>query len=382
MQTQWNILQPDLQLVDTIREHLDCHPILARILANRRFMSTDMVDTFLSPSMAALPSPENLVDMDKAVARICTALQQDEKILVVGDYDADGVTATAVLVDFLQASGARVQYHLPHRVEEGYGFSPEQVMQLALPGKAGLIITVDCGTSSHEGVEAARRFGIDVVVTDHHNPESSLPEALAVINPKRGGHSQPLADLAGVGVAFYLAVALRAALREQGWWDSRPEPNLKALCDFVAIGTIADIVPLTGINRTLTRAGLEVMGTGARPGIQALLQASGIRSSPVTAEDIAFRLAPRINAAGRMAHARLAFNLLRACDPDKAGGLADTLNALNSRRQQTEGKIFREAVARIDNQPGLADKKTILLADTHWHEGVLGIVATTGLWFC
>jgi single-stranded-DNA-specific exonuclease len=375
MQTQWNILQPDPQLVLTIRNHLDCHPIFAKVLANRGLDAPDLIDPFISPSMADLPSPLLLADMDKAVARICRALEENEKILVIGDYDADGVTATVVVVDFLKAAGGCIAHHLPHRVTEGYGFGPPHVMQLALPQKAGLIITVDNGTASHEGVKAAGRFGIDVIITDHHNLEESLPEALAVVNPKREGHARELAELAGVGVAFYLIIALRAALRERGWWENRPEPNLKCLCDYVAIGTVADIVPLTGINRILTRSGLELMGSSVRPGVRALLQACGIQRNLVTADDIAYRLAPRINAAGRMAHANLAFELLHTSDPSRAGGLADTLNALNSRRQQSENRIYKEAITRIDSQSAQETKKTILLADSDWHEGVLGIVA-------
>jgi single-stranded-DNA-specific exonuclease len=375
MQMQWNILRPEPALVQQIQQHLDCHPVLATVLANRHLISPDQIDMFINPSLNMLPSPMLLKDMDKAVQRLCTALKNDELILVIGDYDADGVTATAVMVEFLKAANALVDFHLPHRTREGYGFSPSHVMQLAVPQGVKLILTVDCGTSSHAAVDAAKRFGIDVIITDHHSIETDLPDALAVVNPKRPNQSDALADLAGVGVAFYLAIALRMALRDSGWWTTRPEPNLKALCDLVAIGTVADIVPLTGVNRILTKAGLDQINSGTRPGIQAALSASGVRRSTVTSDDIGFRLAPRLNAAGRMAHAIEAFNLLAASDLSAAEQKAELLNSLNSRRQSVENRIYQQIVTRIESGPGYLSKNAIVMADTGWHEGVLGIVA-------
>ena len=375
MHPQWNILEPDPRLVRQIQENLRCHPVTATVIANRQRHSAESAVDFLQSSISDLPSPLLLGDMQTAVERICRALAKEENILVIGDYDADGVTSTALMVDFLQAAGARVSAHLPHRIHEGYGFAPVHVMQLARPRETGLIITVDCGSSNHEAVAAASRFGIDTIITDHHNIDPPYPDACAVINPKKDPQPNPLEGLAGVGVAFYLIIALRTALREKGWWQQRPEPNLKAYCDLVAIGTIADMVPLLGVNRILTKAGLDQINQARRPGLQALLNAAGVHHKAITAEDIAFRIAPRINAAGRIAHAQIAMDLLCAPTPATAEKLAETLNGLNHRRQAIEKRIYDEIEDRMERRPDFLKRQTLLLAGADWHEGVLGIVA-------
>jgi single-stranded-DNA-specific exonuclease len=375
MQMQWKILRPDRDLVEHIQQEIQCHLVTATILANRGIGSGGHAAEFFHPSLENLPNPSRLKGIPQAVERIVLALRRNEKIMVFGDYDADGVTATAVVVNFLTAAGADVFHHLPHRVQEGYGLSPAHIMQLAVTRRAGLIITVDCGSGSCEAVAAANRFGIDVIITDHHNMEGALPDAHAVINPKMPGQPAELMDLAGVGVAFYLVIALRSALRDQGWWTDRPEPNLKSYCDLVAIGTIADMVSLKGVNRILARAGLQQINKDPRPGIKALCSASGIRHSPFTAEDISFRLGPRVNAAGRMAHPRMAYDLLNAADMETARRLAEDLNILNHRRQAAETEIYDRIVASLENRRDWADRCSLLLSGFGWHEGVLGIVA-------
>jgi single-stranded-DNA-specific exonuclease len=347
----------------------------ATILANRGINTFAQAMDFFNPSLETLPSPFLLSGIDAAAERIQAALKKSEKILVIGDYDVDGVTGTAVMVQFLRLAGGDVIYHLPHRFKEGYGFYPIHVNQLALSQGVKVIITVDCGMGSHAAVEAANRFGIDVIITDHHKQGKSNPKAFAIVNPKCDGVGNGLQDLAGVGVAFYLVIALRSALRQSGWWRYRPEPNLKSLCDLVALGTVADIVPLMGANRILTKAGLDQINLAIRPGIQALIDASGIKQRPISAGDLAFRMAPRINAAGRMAHAGLAFDLLCAGNSDEAKRSAETLNVLNQRRQQIENQLFEEIVNKLDTQPDLLERKTIVLAGVDWHTGVLGIVA-------
>ena len=374
MQMQCEILQPDPELVRQIQHQLDCHPILATVLANRNLASAGQAADFLDPTLQSLPNPMELTGMREAADRIHAAMKNNERILVFGDYDADGVTATAVLVGFLRCAGADVCAHLPHRMLEGYGLQPDHITQLVVPKKIGLIITVDCGSSSHEAVEAAKRFGIDVIVTDHHNIESR-PDAVAVINPKLPRQPESLVPLAGVGVAFYLTIGLRMILRENGWWKDRKEPNLSALCDLVAIGTIADVVPLVGVNRILTKTGLRQMNQCPRPGIEALKLASGIRSRSIGSDDISFRLTPRINAAGRIAHAKTAFELLTAPTLDIAQQTADMLDQLNKRRQGIEQQTFDQILRQLASRPDLLDRKTLLLADNNWHEGVLGIVA-------
>lgn len=375
MQMQWRILQPDRQLVREIQQGLQCHPVTAAILANRNIGSLHQARDFMQANLENLPPPTTLRGIPKAVDRIVRALHHREKIMVFGDYDADGITATAVMVNFLKAAGADVFHHLPHRVKEGYGLSPTHITQMAVPRRAGLIITVDCGSSSFDAVAAAGRFGIDVIVSDHHSIDGDLPDALVVINPKMAGQPAQLCDLAGVGVAFYLVIALRAALRAQGWWQDRPEPNLKAYCDLVAIGTVADMVSLKGVNRILARAGLDQINSDPRPGVKALLAASGIRHSPVNAEDISFRLGPRLNAAGRVAHPAIAFDLLNASSLEKARPLAEDLNALNQRRQETENQIYGRIIDHLENSPDQIARNSLVLAGHAWHEGVLGIVA-------
>ena len=375
MQMQWKILQPDPAIVEAIGKHLNCSAITATILANRDISTPAQAEAFLHPALDTLPEPMALSGMQAAVERICKALEQKEKILVFGDYDADGVTATAVLARFLTDAGANVQAHIPHRIEEGYGLKPAHINQLAAPSKVGLIITVDCGSSSHAAVEAAHRFGIDTIITDHHEIETA-PGALAVINPKMPGQHSDFQCLAGVGVAFYLVIGLRAALRANGWWNRRNEPNLIALCDMVAIGTIADMVPLTGVNRILAKAGLKQMNASTNPGIEALCAISKIDPGLISSEAIAFRLAPRINAAGRISHALAALNLLNATSSLQARKLAETLNQLNLRRQALESEIFNQITRQIDGRKDLLARNTLLLADHRWHPGVLGIVAS------
>lgn len=375
MKMEWIINRPDPDLVDSIQKRLQCHPVTAKVLANRAICSAEQAACFFQPSLKTLPSPMGLVSMQTALDRLYIAITQKEKILVFGDYDADGVTATSLMVSFLKSVGADVTYHLPHRIEEGYGLQSVHITQVAVPRQIRLIVTVDCGSSSSEAVAAAQRFGIDVIITDHHNIGDQLPQAVAVINPKRPGQPKDLTDLAGVGVAFYLAIGLRMHLRSKGWWTNGSEPDLKSYCDLVAIGTIADMVPLNGVNRVLTRTGLEQINTQPRPGLQALLTVSGVRHLPVSSEDIAFRLAPRINAAGRMAHAKLSYDLLAETSLHSAMGLAETLNNLNQRRQAVESQIIDQVTARIDSNPEFLARKSLVVADTGWHEGVLGIVA-------
>jgi single-stranded-DNA-specific exonuclease len=374
MQMQYNISQSDPDLVRSIQQRLDCHPILATVLANRNIGSARHAEDFLQPALQSLPNPMELSGMLEATSRIYQALQKNQRILVFGDYDADGVTAAAVLYTFLKWAGANVRIHLPHRTMEGYGLQPKHITQLAIPQKIDLIVTVDCGSSSHDAAEAAKRFGIDVIITDHHNI-ATKPEALAVINPKLPQEPKELVHLAGVGVAFYLAIGLRMVLRENGWWKERTEPKLSALCDLVAIGTVADVVPLVGVNRILAKTGLQQINTCPRPGVEALKIVSSIGSRSINSEDISFRLSPRINAAGRMDRAQTAFELLTARNLKTAQERAGMLDQLNKRRQAIERQIHDQIIRQLDGRPDLLERKTLLLADNTWHEGVLGIVA-------
>lgn len=371
----WHISRPDPNVVTQIANSAKIDPLTATILVNRGITAAGAA-AFLNPSFHAIRPPEAVKDLQIAAERIAEALRKEEKILIFGDYDVDGVTATTLLVDFLRQAGGWVDFYIPHRLKEGYGLKPDHIKRVALKTEAALIVTVDCGITSFEAVQHASDAGLDVIITDHHIPSGRLPEALAIVNPKQADCDACLDHLAGVGMAFYLLILLRKRLRDKGFWGNRTEPNLKRVCDLVALGTVADMVPLLGENRAFTRAGLEIMSQGLRPGIQALVEVSRLDASDLDAEDIAFRLAPRINAAGRLDHATTAVELLLTDDPQKARNLGQILDRLNGERQAIERRILNAINEALETAPSALDGSTIVLADSDWHEGVLGIVAS------
>ena len=303
MKRKWEIKQSDSNIASSLSRQLGLLPLTAKLLNNRSIRHLEDARRFLKPSFKDLPPPALLKDIDKAASRIVAAIENKENILVFGDYDVDGVTATFLMHRFLRHAGARVSYYIPHRITEGYGLKTSHVTTCALDRQVTLIITVDCGSANHDAVLEARRHGIDVIVTDHHELPDELPDALAVINPKRKDNTPGLDNLAGVGVAFYLIINVRMQLRKTGYWHRQKEPNLKLYCDLVALGTVADVAPMVKENRILTKAGLEVLQTNESSGIRTLMEQCSIDKRHVDAEDIAFKLAPRLNAAGRVAHA-------------------------------------------------------------------------------
>jgi single-stranded-DNA-specific exonuclease len=376
MEKKWKILTPDQGSVSRICRGLKCSRIMATILANRNILSSEDIFAYFDSSFQRISSPFCIQDIEVAAARICTAIKNREKILIFGDYDVDGITATTMVFQFLKDVGAEVSYYIPHRVREGYGMRPHHISHIAIPDKIQLIITVDCGVSSHDAVDAANSAGIDVVVTDHHRITEALPNALAVINPERMDCGSGLEHLAGVGVAFYLLVAVRKHLRDLNHWNGCDEPNLKDLCDLVALGTIADLVPLVAENRIFVKKGLEVMNTGKRTGIKALIDICKLGNKHIEPGDIAFRLAPRLNAAGRMRHADLAVQLLMNEDAGSAEKAARDLGELNRSRQIIEKETLEDIDRLLADNPDLLDKKTIVLSHRNWHVGLLGIVAS------
>jgi len=376
MEKRWHMLSPAPDVVASLQASLGGHPVMATLLANRSMESPEKAQAFLNASLSQMRPPTGLKDLTAAVQRMARAVISGETILLFGDYDVDGATATAVLYEFLKYCGACVSYYIPHRLKEGYGLQARHISEVAVPRGAKLLITVDCGSGSHAAVDAAVTAGIDVIITDHHTVGDRLPKALAVINPKRRDCTAGLDQLAGVGVAFCLAIALRRRLRELGFWDTREEPNLKSLCDMVALGTIADMVPLLGENRILAKTGLEIIGAGRRPGLTALMEAAGVGQHPMSSEDVAFRLGPRLNAAGRVDHAGLAVELLTTDRPETARRIARTLNGLNADRQDIERGILADVQAIVARRPDLLDHRTLVLAHPDWHEGVIGIVAS------
>lgn len=373
MNMLWDILEPDPAAVRHLTSALAIDPLVATVLVNRQITSTETAKAFLTPSLGDIKPPGVIKDIGRAGERLIQALLANEKILIFGDYDVDGVTATALLLDFLRAVGGRVSHYIPHRRKEGYGLQTRHIRQQILPRGYRLVVTVDCGISSYEAVQIATAEGIDVIITDHHLPSARLPEAVAVINPKRDDCTAGLDHLAGVGMAFYLLIELRRQLRKRGFWQGRPEPNLKQSCDLVALGTIADMVPLVEENRAFIRAGLQTMAS--RPGIKALMDISRVTANRLKSDDIAFRLAPRLNAAGRIAHANLALRLLTTGNARRATRIARTLDRLNTRRQDMEKDIIDQIHQRIEAQPDILERQALVMADRNWHEGVLGIVA-------
>ena len=376
MEKHWHILQPDPSRIRELCSRLRCSPIIAAILVNRDLKTPDGASKFLRPSIEHLRPPCGLKDMQAAVERVTRAIEKQEKIMIFGDYDVDGVTAAAILFDFLLKAGADVSYYIPHRTEEGYSLKADHIDKVAVPSGIDLIITADCGSGSHAAVQRANTAGIDVVVTDHHRVSDTLPSAVAVVNPKRPDCTAGFEHLAGVGVAMALLICLRKHLRERGVWHTRSEPNLKALCDLVALGTIADAVPLVDENRIFVTAGIEVIRSGrTRTGVIAILNNCRLPCRDVDAEDLAFKIVPRLNAAGRMDHALLAARLLTE-NRETAKRIADSLDELNNRRKDTERQILQQIRQYLKDNPQELNCRSLVLSHEGWHEGVLGIVAS------
>jgi len=317
-----------------------------------------------------------MIDMQKAVDRVVLALENGEDICVHGDYDVDGCTSTALLVEFLASVGGNVRWYAPHRERDGYGIQPATMLRLAEEG-AKLVITCDNGSSAHEAIAAGNEAGVDTVVCDHHKLPPELPAAAAILNPQQDGENNPYLELAAVGVAFMLAIAVRARLRGDGRFATQPEPDLRRYLDIVALGTVADVAPLRGVNRLLVRSGLKVLAARERPGLRALLSASGIRDEEqITASHLGFRLGPRINAAGRLDEAARAVELLLSTDLAQAQDQAQRLDACNSRRQEVQRETFHDVLRQAQQDGDFMDRQGLVLWSREWHPGVVGIVAS------
>ncbi len=377
MKRRWKISPQNKELQRCLSSELNVSPLLAQLLINRGLVDSDKAFSFLSPSLQDLHDPFLLKDMGKACERLVKALKKGEKVAVYGDFDVDGVTATALLYSFLKEVGFDVDYYIPERLSEGYGLNCG-ALDIITHRDIRLVITADCGISNADEVIFAKERGVDVIVTDHHEVPEDMPPALAVLNPKQSGCKFPFKGLAGVGVAFNLIVALRASLRECGYF-SNGIPNLKRFLDLVALGTIADIVPLVDENRVLVKFGLEEIANSARFGIKALKEVCRIRSGAVKSRQVGFQLAPRINAAGRLKRADMAVKLLITEDMKEATELARMLDSENNTRQGIERKMLQEAISMLEAeglQSGAYSGKGIVLSSASWHPGVVGIVAS------
>src|SRR3954471_17660012 len=347
---------------------------IGRVLWSRGYREPAQAGRFLLPRLEHLPDPFGLKGIEAAVSRIQRALAQGEPICVYGDYDVDGVTSTALLVSVLRKMGGKVDFYVPHRLVEGYGLNAAALGKIAAKGTR-LVVSADCGVTAVAEVDAASRLGLDVVVIDHHTASQDLPRAVAILNPHQPGCSFPGRELAAVGVAFHLLLALRKRLRETGWFAERPEPNLKTFLDLVALGTIADVVPLTGPNRILVHFGLRELARGARVGILALKSVAQL-AGEVTAGDVGFKLGPRINAAGRLDDASVGVRLLLSEDLREARGLAEQLDRANAERQDLQARIAGEAIACAEQLGPPEQRRTLVVSSSGWHVGVVGIVAS------
>ena len=339
--------------------------LLAGVLAARGITDPAEALTLLAGE-EELSDPMLLTDMDKACARILEAIDKEQTIVVYGDYDVDGVTATALLYQHLKGMGATVKCMLPSREGDGYGLSRNAIRSIHDKG-CKLIVTVDNGISAVEEADYAAELGIDLIITDHHLPPETLPKAIAVVDPRREDDTSPFKGLCGAGVAFKLCAAL----------DGCPPEEMLDYCgDLAAVGTVADVMPLTGENRTLVKAGLRQLQNTDRPGLEALLEEVGLAGRPVTAENVSYAIAPRINAAGRMDNAVTALQLVMCEDSDRAAELAHKLNEINTKRQETELQIFKAAQELLEQEPERLEDRVMLLWGRDWHPGVIGIVAS------
>lgn len=376
MKRRWELLPAEPAQRDAIASALGVPPVLAQVLAARGFTDPDHVREFLDTDLRRLVPPDALPDVGAAVSRVCEALDRRERITLYADYDVDGTTAAAIVVEFLRAVGGIADYYIPDRFREGYGLTIAGMDAVAARGTR-LVITADCGTSSFDEIARARALGMDVIVIDHHQTPKARPDAVALINPHRHDSQFPDRGPCSAGLAFYLVAAIRKRLRERGAFGEggRAEPNLKALLDLVALGTIADVVPLRGLNRVLVHHGLAALERAQRPGLAALKEVAGVRPGEVSARDVGYRLAPRINAAGRMGDASRAVELFLCEDAGRARALAEELDRENASRQETERRVTDEAIARALTDPDHEAAPAIVVAGEGWHAGVIGIVA-------
>jgi single-stranded-DNA-specific exonuclease len=368
---RWDSLACDDAATATLAAALDVAPIVARLLCQRGLSDPEQADRFLRPSLDHLHDPMLLADMRAAVDRITAAIANKERIAIHGDYDVDGITSTVILRRALELLGADVTHFIPERLKDGYGLQPVAIERLHADGVA-LVISVDCGIRGAEAALRARELGVDLIITDHHEPDTELPRALAVINPKRTDCRYPDKSLAGVGVALKLVQALCRQAGRESW--------LPGFVKVAAIGTLADVVPLVGENRVIAKLGLELLTKGPhKVGLRALLDVSGLAGKTIDSYHIGFMLAPRVNAAGRMSTPDLATRLLLAQDEamaEEVRQLALQLDGENLRRQEEEAEILAAAKKIVQTDPEIGARTVLVVAGEHWHRGVVGIVAS------
>ncbi|HET9183049.1 MAG TPA: single-stranded-DNA-specific exonuclease RecJ [Candidatus Angelobacter sp.] len=372
---RWTYLNPDLAAVQRLAQEAAISPLLARLLALRGITSGGQASAFLAPSLEQLHSPYLMLGMQVAIERISAAITRQELMLIYGDYDVDGTTAVVILKTAIELCGGTADFHVPHRIKEGYGIKDDVIERAAAAG-VKLVISVDTGIRAFQAAETAQRVAVDLIVTDHHLPEASqgVPKALAVLNPNQQGCSYPCKALCGAGVAFKIAQALFARFKD-------PADQAKLIPSFlkmVAMATIADAVPLVDENRVIARLGLEGLRKPVNGGLKALMEVSGLAGlgRALSASDVGFRLGPRINAAGRMDVARDVIELFTCKQPERCREIAQKLDQLNTERQNEEARIVAEIEAQLAAEPELQGKFCMVFDGDGWHRGVVGIVAS------
>ncbi|TVR80824.1 MAG: single-stranded-DNA-specific exonuclease RecJ [Rhodospirillales bacterium] len=369
---RWVARSVDERLALAIAQQLDVPEVVGRILAGRG-VGLGEAQTFLNPTLRqTLPDPSRLADMDKGAARLAQAIIAHEPVTVFADYDVDGATSAALLIRFFRALGRHIELYVPDRISEGYGPSAAAMARLRRDG-AAVVVTVDCGIAAHDALAEAAACGLEVVVVDHHTAEFPLPEAVAVINPRRPDDSSGQDHLAAVGVTFMLVVAINRALRAQGYYGRRSEPDLRQWLDLVALGTLCDLVPLVGVNRALVVQGLKIMRRWSNRGLKAVADVAGLNEVPGP-HHAGFLFGPRINAAGRVGEAGLGARLLASDDGDQAVEMARRLELANRARRDIEGTVLEQALVGIATDTDAAG--VLIAAGEDWHPGVVGIVAS------
>ena len=365
MNKKWQLNEVNDELADKIADEFNISKIVASIIANKGLKNNDEIEIFLHPRRGDFHNPFLMPDMDKAVSRILQAIQNKEKVAIYGDYDVDGITSSTVLHRFLKERGLNTDIYIPNRLYEGYGLNKKEIEEIAKT-KHTLIITVDCGITGYDEIEYAKTFGIDTVVTDHHEPPEKLPNAVAVVDCKRKDNKYPFNGLAGVGVAFKLTQALAIKL-------NLPEESYLKYLDIVCVGTISDIVPLVDENRTISKLGLRLVKQTRNVGLKVLLESIGYKK--IDSNTISFGIAPRINACGRMGHEKDALKLFLTNNIEEAKQITQKLNEYNLQRQEIEKRIFDEAQELMQN-PEEQKLPCIVLRKENWHHGVIGIVSS------
>jgi single-stranded-DNA-specific exonuclease len=373
LSSRWLIPTVDPDAAIALAASLGVQPLTAAVLLSRGIADATAARRFLAPDLQHLLDPALLTGMHHAVERLLAAIRAQEKILIYGDYDVDGTVSVVILKRAIEMAGGQASFHVPHRLRDGYGMHADVIERAAAMGVA-LIISVDTGIRASAVVEAARERGIDVIITDHHLPDAELPPALAVLNPNRRDCLYPDKNLCGAGVAFKLVQALLATL---DWPAEKLARVLKSFLKLVAIATVADVVPLVGENRVIVKHGLDGLQRAKNPGLRALLELSGLLNGRApSARQVAFQIAPRINAAGRMDDAQNAIRLFLTDDPELARALASQLHSLNQERRDTEAEIVKLVLAECAGVPVTDDQCALVFSGVNWHRGVVGIVAS------